>query len=982
MRRPGNMTVVNNITERKAAEAGIRALNESLKQLVAARTSALAESKERFRVIFEQAAVGAAQIDIVTGRFVRVNQKYADLVGYTPEEMRALDFQSLTYPDDMETVLADMEHLKRGEIRELEMEKRYFRKDSRVIWVKLTVSAMWALGVTPDYYIAIVQDITARKQAEVGLLHAKENAEHASAELNAYIEAIGKLALVSVTDRSGRILQANTIFCEVSGYSEAELIGQDHRILNSGTHPKAFFVDMWATIARGEVWHQEICNRSKSGQFYWVDSTIVPLKDNHGQVVRYLSVRVDITARKHKELVLRERLKESTCLYAIRRSLVLDSSLEEVCQIVLEQLIAAMQFPQITSIMIELDDRQFVSDRYDKELTRGLQAQIMINGETHGWLRVFYSEDRPFLLPEEQDLIDTITDDLGRWLERKQTRDLLHVSELRLNEAQRLAKVGSWELDFVSGKLHGSNEVFRIFEIDPNLFGGRYEDFLNVIHPDDRNAVDWAHNDSLTAHSSSEITYRLRMADGRIKWISEQCETFYGNQGKALRSNCIVQDVTERKRMERRIVEMATHDALTGLPNRHLLQDRIAQALAHGRRSGEQAAVLFIDLDHFKVINDSLGHDVGDSLLQEVAARLTATMRSEDTAVRQGGDEFIVLLPNLASALDAEAVAQKILDELTQPYHIHEKELHIGASIGIALFPDDGKDVEALLKNSDIAMYHAKESGRNNYQFFSPEMNKLAKERHSLGVDLRHALARNELLLYFQPVVDMPSGKLTSMEVLLRWQHPEQGLILPSRFIPLAEESGLIVPIGEWVLQQSCLQIRAWQEQGYDVPKLAVNLSARQFRHKTLVANVARILAETGVEGHCLTLEITESELVENVEKTIVALQQLNALGLEIAVDDFGTGYSSLSYLKRYPVNTLKIDRSFVRDIATDPNDAAIIAAIIAMARSLKMKVIAEGVETEEQLAFLTQQGCSRYQGYYFSQPLSAAEFENKQWMH
>jgi diguanylate cyclase (GGDEF)-like protein/PAS domain S-box-containing protein len=456
----------------------------------------------------------------------------------------------------------------------------------------------------------------------------------------------------------------------------------------------------------------------------------------------------------------------------------------------------------------------------------------------------------------------------------------------------------------------------------------------------------------------------------------------YDVSGKPLYLICMTIDITERKQSEQRIMEMATHDVLTGLPNRNLLRDRIAQALTRDRRSQKQAAVLFIDLDHFKIINDSLGHDMGDLLLQDVAARLSAIVRSEDTVARRGGDEFIVLLPNMASARDAEVVAQKILDGLIQPFLINSKELHIGGSIGITLFPSDGEDVETLLKNSDIAMYHAKENGRNNYQFFAPEMNRRATERHTLGIDLRHALERNELLLHFQPIVDMPGGKLTSIEVLLRWQHPQLGLISPTRFIPVAEENGLIVPIGEWVLQQSCLQRMAWRDQGYDVPKLAINLSIRQFRHKTLVADIARILAETGMEGGRLTLEITESMLVENVEETIKTLQQLSALGLEISIDDFGTGYSSLSYLKHYPINTLKIDRSFVRDIATDPNDAAIIAAIIVMARNLKMQVIAEGVETEEQLTFLAQQGCNRFQGFYFSKPLPAAEIENKLWKY
>jgi diguanylate cyclase (GGDEF)-like protein/PAS domain S-box-containing protein len=968
--------------QRRTEQALIQA-----KKALEDRTQELTNSISLLNATLESSPNGIAVVDLA-GRVVSYNGQFATLWQLPTELLERrdgveLDAYIAQQVKDASKLLQRTNELQSSPETEVldEIELRDGRTFERYARPQLIGGK--CVGVVTNWH-----DITKYK----GGLHTKQTAEQVSAELIAYIKAIGKLALIAVTDRSGRILHANARFCEVSGYSEAELIGQNHRILNSGTHPKEFFTELWATITRGDVWHHEICNRSKQGQLYWLDSAIVPLKDSGGKVNRYLSVRVDITARKRQEIMLRERLKESSCLYAIRHDMELGLPVDEFCQKVVAHLTGAMQLPEIATAVIELDGRRFTSEKYDGQelVTHGLLAQITVNGMAHGWLQVFYREDRPFLLPEdrpfllpeERGLVNTVADDLGRWLERKQARDQLRASELRLNEAQRIAKVGNWEHDLVSGKLHVSDEVFRIFEIDSHLFGVRYEDFLKVVHPDDRKAAARAHDDSLTAHSPCEITYRLRMPDGRIKWISEHCETFYDNQGKALRSSCTVQDVTEHKLAEQRIVEMATHDMLTGLPNRHLLQDRIAQALEHGRRSQGQAAVLFIDLDHFKIINDSLGHDAGDALLQEVAARLGATVRGEDTVARQGGDEFIVLLPDISGAQGAGAVAQKILDGLMQPYQINGKELHIGGSIGIALFPHDGEDADTLLKNSDIAMYHAKENGRNNYQFFTAEMNKLAMERHSLGVDLRHALEHNELLPYFQPVIDIPSGKLTSMEVLLRWQHPEQGLIPPSRFIPLAEESGLIVPIGEWVLRQSCLQIRAWQEQGYDVPKLAVNLSARQFRHKTLVADVARILAETGVEGSCLTLEITESMLVENVEETIKTLQQLNALGLEISVDDFGTGYSSLSYLKRYPVNTLKIDRSFVRDITTDPNDAAIIAAIIAMARSLKIQVVAEGVETEEQLAFLTGQGCGCYQGFYFSKPLPAAEIVSKLWKH
>lgn len=477
-----------------------------------------------------------------------------------------------------------------------------------------------------------------------------------------------------------------------------------------------------------------------------------------------------------------------------------------------------------------------------------------------------------------------------------------------------------------------------------------------------------------------ETVWNFTLGQNRITHTFKK--PFYDISGKPLYLVCMSIDITERKKAEQRIIEMATYDMLTGLPNRTLLNDRIEQALEHASRNRKLVAVLSIDLDHFKVINDSLGHDVGDRLLQEIAVRFITVIRSEDTVARQGGDEFVVLLSNLDNALDAEAVARKIIDVLIPTFLIEGKELHISASIGISLFPDDGKDIWTLLKNSDVAMYHAKKNDRNNCQLFKPEMNRQAEERHSMGVDLHHALKHDELLLHYQPIVSIHDSKINSMEVLLRWQHPKHGLIYPIKFIRLAEETGMIVPIGEWVLRQSCLQIKAWQGQGYEVPRLAINLSAKQFRQKKLVANIARILDETGVKGHCLILEITESELIENVEETIKTLQQLRAMGLKISVDDFGTGYSSLSYLRRYQIDTLKIDRSFVHDISDNPDNTAIVSAILAMTHSLKIQVIAEGVETEEQLDFLASNGCSCFQGFYFFKPLSAAEIESRMWNH
>ncbi len=430
-----------------------------------------------------------------------------------------------------------------------------------------------------------------------------------------------------------------------------------------------------------------------------------------------------------------------------------------------------------------------------------------------------------------------------------------------------------------------------------------------------------------------------------------------------------MRDITERKETEAKIIHLAHFDALTDLPNRLLVQDRIKQAIIASQRSGLEFAVLFIDLDKFKNVNDTLGHDVGDRLLEMVARRLTECLRAQDTVGRQGGDEFIVLLASLSTADDAARVAQKILDVLSAPFEINGQTLRSGASIGIGVYPHDGADVETLLKNSDTAMYSAKDVGRNNYQFFAEEMNAASVERLLLEGSLRQAIERNELLLHYQPLVNMASGHIIGTEALVRWEHPQLGQVGPARFIPVAEESGLIVPLGEWVLRQACMQLLQWREQGILVPRMAVNLSPRQFRQKHLLRNFYRVLSETGVDPHWLGLEITESVIMDNPEISIGILKQLKTLGFELSLDDFGTGYSSLSYLKRLPIDKLKIDQSFVRDITTDKDDEAMVAAIIVMAHQLHIEVVAEGVETEGQLAFLREHGCDEYQGYLFSRP-------------
>jgi diguanylate cyclase (GGDEF)-like protein/PAS domain S-box-containing protein len=436
----------------------------------------------------------------------------------------------------------------------------------------------------------------------------------------------------------------------------------------------------------------------------------------------------------------------------------------------------------------------------------------------------------------------------------------------------------------------------------------------------------------------------------------------------------ISRDIRARLAIEEKISYLAQFDALTGLPNRNLFQDRLTQAMALAKRNAWPMAVLFIDLDRFKLVNDTLGHGAGDKLLREAAERLRSCVRASDTVGRLGGDEFAAILSELGKPGDAGLVAQKIVDVFKRAFDLEGKETYVTASVGVTLYPVDSDNAEALVVNADAAMYRAKEEGRNNYQYFTRDMNERALQRAQMEVALRRALEREEFRLFYQPKAELVAGKICGFEALLRWQHPDKGMILPGDFIPVLEETGLIVQAGEWVLRTACAQIKAWQQAGLRVPRISVNLSARQFKQKNLKGAVGQILGETKVDPSLIEFEITESLLMNDPEGAARTLHDLKESGVQLSMDDFGTGYSSLGYLKRFPIDTLKIDRTFVRDISTDADDATLTRAIIHLAQNLRLNVVAEGVETEAQLAFLCSNGCDEMQGYLFARPTTAEE--------
>lgn len=674
--------------------------------------NALRESEQVFRLTFNQAAVGIARLD-TDGTWLDANQKLCDIVGYSKDELLKLTFQEITHPDDLN---ADRDHLQKmlaGQIDSFAIEKRYFHKSGQTIWINLTVGLARSTDGSPKYFIAVVEDINAKKQSE---------------------EWLNKLSLavdqsqssIMITDMDARIEYVNATNVRETGYSLEELIGSNPCILKSGKTPKATYEEMWAHLLRGDLWQGELTNRRKDGSEYIELVNVSPVRQANGQITNYMAIK---------------------------------------------------------------------------------------------------------------------------------------------------------------------------------------------------------------------------------------------------------ENITEKKVTEAQIERLAHFDQLTGLPNRMLLNDHAKFALSLSQRHHEMLTVMFLDLDHFKDINDTLGHTIGDQLLIEVSKRLKAAVREEDTVSRQGGDEFILILPD-TDAEGAAHVAVKLNEIISQLVTIEQHELITTASIGISIYPHDGTTLEELSKNADAAMFLAKHEGRNSFRFYTPELQALSFRNMQLSNELRHALARNELTVRYQPQISIQDGHVVGAEALLRWHHPELGAISPAEFIPIAEGNGQILKIGEWILRTAVSQLKDWIAGGMPPMIMAVNLSAVQFRHHALPELVIRILDEFGLPHQYLELELTEAVAMDDPLAAIEVMDKLHEQGIRMSIDDFGTGYSSLSYLKRFKAYKLKIDQSFVRDIISDPDDKAIVNAIINMASSLGMQTIAEGVETAGQLAYLRLQGCDEVQGYYFSKPLLADQFE------
>ncbi len=770
----------------------------------------------------------------------------------------------------------------------------------------------------------------------------------------------------------GRILDCNDAMAGILGFaSREELMAHSARDLYLNPAERDRFIESMR-LEKMKTSH-EILLRKKDGRPCWLIES-VHLLEGDPEILE--GTVIDITDRKLAENALRESEKRYRLLVErMREGLaqagndgLLQFVNDRFCEMVAysrEELIGhptarLLAYPEDVALMEEkarLRLRQ-VADQCEVRMRRkdGTVIWVEIGGAP--------------VVDSESNVVGSI----GVYkdvTERRLAEEALRDSEARY---RLMAENSTDMISRTSDRgiiLYASDASRRLLGYEPSELVGH--SFYDFIFPPDREEV---RHLSALIHESGPTTfaYRVEKKDGSLVWFETTSRIILHVASGDIREVVgVSRDITERKTVEEHIEYQAYHDALTGLPNRRLFRDRLTVALAHARRLKHPLAVMFLDLDRFKVVNDTLGHSVGDEFLKAVATRLQAALREEDSVARMGGDEFTVLLADLKTSNDAAKIAQKVLETVAQPLAIEGTELFLTTSIGIALFPSDGDTAEALLANADHAMYRAKDAGRNSYQMFTPAMNSRALERLSLESDLRHALGRDELELYYQPQINIATGRITGVEALIRWNRPGFGVVGPLEFIPVAEETRLIVPIGEWVLNEACRQAKAWQQGDPSSFRMAINLSPRQFQHSDLPQLIAAALELTGLAPANLELEITESLAMQNTNRTIATLHRLREMGLQIAIDDFGTGHSSLNYLRSFPIDSVKIDQEFVQEIEASAADRAIVSAVIGMARGLRLRVTAEGVETERQLNFLREQGCEDVQGFLFGEPVPAS---------
>ncbi len=937
--------IIRDVSERTAAEERLRF------------------SEERFRSLSENAPDIIYTLDY-DGTFNYVNPSWERILGHPPERVLGRYFVDFARPEDAKDFVRVFKRIR---------DHKQTINISRALMTEAGEPRHFSMSGAPNLapdgrvigMVGMLKDITESIKAEEAL---KESEERHRAALDASPDP------VVIYDREGQATYVNPAFSRVFGWQAEELLGRQVDFLPESERAETAR-QVGRALAGVKVQSFETRRYTKDRRVRDVSISSALYRDREGQVAGIMVTLRDITERKRREQALK---KSEASLVRAQKMAHLGNwemdlqSGELICSDEVFGILGIDRDQAEVSLegfllSVHRDDRQSVQEAIEK--APGIKAPIDLEHRIvrpGGEVRVVHQ------------LGEVVRDQAGRAL--KIVGALQDITVRRRSEEQMrlLARIFENTIEGImvtdrDGVIQMVNQAFTaITGFGQDEAVGATPSLLSSgRHPPQFYAAMWK---EIKASGSwqGELWNRRKSGEAFPVWLT--ITAIADSQGRVSHYVGVFHDITEIKRSEERITHQAYHDALTGLPNRMLFNDRLGVALAHAARNRQGLAIVFLDLDNFKNINDSLGHAAGDLLLQSVAKRLVRWVREEDTVARIGGDEFIMLLQGTDDPDYVVHVASRILESLSEPFRIKEREFYITASIGITLFPHDGRDIETLVSNADIAMYRAKEEGRNKYKLFTPAMNAKLVQRLALETSLRKALTRGEFWVHYQPKVDLVSGRVMGLEALVRWNRPGVGLVRPDDFIPLAEETGLIVPIGEWVLRTACRRTKQWHDAGHSNLQVAVNLSPRQFQQRNLVHMVGSILEETGLPPKALELEVTENVVMFSVEQAIITLRELSRLGVQLSMDDFGRGYSSLYYLKRFPMNALKIDRSFVSDIDVDPDSASIVHTIINMSRSLNLKVVAEGVETAEQLAFLREHQCDQLQGYLFSRPISDEE--------
>ncbi len=904
------------------------------------------------------------------GHILSLNQATCQLLGYSKKDLLGKSIVGLFKKNEITQTGLNLENLiVEGSVRNVE--KVYLSKQGKKIIVLLSISTIRDGKGEVSGKLYVAQDITESKRAERDLRRSEK-------KFRQLVETVNAAALI-YQRRQLRYVNSQTE--TLTGYTREELLALD---LYDLIHP-----DFRETVKKWGKSNQtressaskyELIILTKTGETRWVEATVDIIKFERKASI--LVTVFDISDRKLAELELETSLS------------LLQATIESTADGILavDGQGKVVSFNRKFAQMWQLPD--FLLDSRDSNQILGFGINQLKHPE------VFLSRAKELSDRPDAESFDIIEFKDGKIFERYslpqltggkitgrvfsfrnvterlQSEEKLRKSEERFHLLTRATNDAVWDFNLSKNEYWLSEEFEKVFGYELNETQTiELESWWLNVHPEERERVKSSFNETMNSDAQCwSEEYSFRRADGGYVFVLDRGYIIRNASGKAVRAIGTMMDITQRKQAEEIIRYQAVYDQLTGLPNRILFNDRLQASLIKAKKHKKMLAVMFLDLDRFKKINDTLGHATGDRLLEGFAGRISDCLRSTDTVARWGGDEFTVLLPDINCLEDAVKTAQRILDNLKPAFKLEEQSLHISSSIGIALYPNDGEDSETLVKNADAALYRAKERGRNNYQLYTSAMNPQGSQLLTLENRLHEALEQGEFEIFYQPKVNITTWKIQGMEALLRWQHPELGLVSPATFIPIAEENGLIVPIGEWVLETACTQNKAWQDALQPDLRVAVNFSARQFQQFNLVQMVANCLEKTGLEAKYLELEITETTAMQDADYTTKVLKELQSMGVQIALDDFGTGYCSLNYLKKFPLNILKIDRSFVSGLTTDPCERAIANAVATLGRDLNLSVVAEGVETKEQLECLRSLHCHEIQGHYFSAALSAGD--------